>query len=195
MLLSLASYLYQIVFEKANNTNSWLSSMVSMHALCNNVMAINFRTGKWPDLYICMVLVLCLLQYLTSCSEDHQDQRSHHSQGSKCPTPYPPHPLQSRNLARTWEIWPRKVVIFPPSCLSSSLILPPSFSLFLRFTPEEKAKRPALCHIPFGWGPRNCIGMRFALMEAKMALIEILQKYKFVRTPETEVSSLVIHFE
>ena len=70
-----------------------------------------------------------------------------------------------------------------------------SLHLFLRFTPEEKAKRPALCHIPFGWGPRNCIGMRFALMEVKMALIEILQKYKFVRTPETEVSSLVIHFE
>jgi len=56
-----------------------------------------------------------------------------------------------------------------------------------RFTAEEKAKRPQLAHMPFGWGPRNCIGMRFALLEAKIALIGILQKYSFVRGPETEV--------
>ena len=56
-----------------------------------------------------------------------------------------------------------------------------------RFTPEERAKRPQMCHMPFGWGPRNCIGMRFALMEAKMALIDILRKYKFVQAPDTEV--------
>ena len=30
--------------------------------------------------------------------------------------------------------------------------------------------------------------MRFALMEAKMALIEIMKKYTFLRAPETEVS-------
>ena len=56
-----------------------------------------------------------------------------------------------------------------------------------RFTEEEKAKRPSLAHMPFGWGPRNCIGMRFALMETRLALITILSKYKFVRAPETEV--------
>ena len=56
-----------------------------------------------------------------------------------------------------------------------------------RFTPEEKAKRHPLAHMPFGWGPRNCIGMRFALLETKFALISVLRKYKFVRAPETEV--------
>ena len=61
-----------------------------------------------------------------------------------------------------------------------------SFSI-IRFSPEEKAKRHSLAHIPFGWGPRNCIGMRFALLEVKLTLISVLRKYKFVRAPETEV--------
>jgi len=36
--------------------------------------------------------------------------------------------------------------------------------------------------------------MRFALTEAKMALIEIMKKYMFVRAPETEVRSPVADF-
>ena len=47
-----------------------------------------------------------------------------------------------------------------------------------RFTAEEKAKRHPCAYFPFGLGPRNCVGMRFALMEAKMALIEIVRKFR-----------------
>ena len=56
-----------------------------------------------------------------------------------------------------------------------------------RFKAEERAKQPQLAHMPFGFGPRNCIGMRFALLEAKMALIELLKRLSFVRAPDTEV--------
>ena len=59
--------------------------------------------------------------------------------------------------------------------------------LCLRFTPEEKAKRPQYCHLPFSFGPRNCVGMRLALLEVKIALIEILRKFSFAQAPETEV--------
>ena len=41
--------------------------------------------------------------------------------------------------------------------------------------------------MPFGHGPRNCIGMRFALIEAKIALAKLLVKFRFEKAAETEV--------
>ena len=64
-------------------------------------------------------------------------------------------------------------------------------SLILRFAPEEKAKRHPCAFFPFGYGPRNCIGMRFALLEAKMALIEIVSKFRIVLAPETKVVVII----
>lgn len=56
-----------------------------------------------------------------------------------------------------------------------------------RFTAEEKAARHPFVYLPFGAGPRNCIGMRLALLETKVALVRLLHRFTFHMTPDTQV--------
>lgn len=42
-------------------------------------------------------------------------------------------------------------------------------------------------YLPFGAGPRNCLGTRFALVMVKLALVEVLQNFVFSLSEETEV--------
>ncbi|KAL7015223.1 hypothetical protein ACKWTF_016353 [Chironomus riparius] len=48
-----------------------------------------------------------------------------------------------------------------------------------RFAPEEIAKRHNFSFLPFGEGPRVCIGERFAIVEIKLALAKVLTNYEF----------------
>ena len=57
-----------------------------------------------------------------------------------------------------------------------------------RFSPEEKARRDPYDHIPFGYGPRNCIVMRLAVMEIIMSAALVLKHFTFVRCEKTKVS-------
>merc|ERR1712203_624068 len=48
------------------------------------------------------------------------------------------------------------------------------------FSKEEKATRSPYAFQAFGQGPRNCIGMRFALLEAKVALLAVCRRFTFL---------------
>ncbi|KFM82975.1 hypothetical protein X975_00801, partial [Stegodyphus mimosarum] len=62
-----------------------------------------------------------------------------------------------------------------------------------RFNPERwvkddsgKLSHPQYAYLPFGAGPRNCLGMRFALMEIKVCIANILRHYRFRKAKTTK---------
>ncbi|CAM4460888.1 unnamed protein product [Leuciscus chuanchicus] len=56
-----------------------------------------------------------------------------------------------------------------------------------RFTKGNKETIDPYMYMPFGLGPRNCIGMRFAQVTMKLAIVEILQRFDVSVCAETKV--------
>lgn len=56
----------------------------------------------------------------------------------------------------------------------------------LRFYGANKSRIQSAGYQAFGAGPRNCLGMRFALMEAKLVVAKLLSQYKVIPGPRTE---------
>jgi len=47
-----------------------------------------------------------------------------------------------------------------------------------RFSPENSAGRPRCAYLPFGSGPRTCVGLNFAMTEILVVLAMILQRFR-----------------
>jgi cytochrome P450 len=56
-----------------------------------------------------------------------------------------------------------------------------------RFAPAEEAKLPKLAYAPFGTGPRTCIGKSFAMIEARLILATMAQRFRFTLVPGQRV--------
>lgn len=56
-----------------------------------------------------------------------------------------------------------------------------------RFLPERGKERHRFAYVPFGGGPRQCIGNNFALMEGVLTLAMISQKYEINLCPGTDI--------
>ncbi|VVC43814.1 Hypothetical protein CINCED_3A007845 [Cinara cedri] len=56
-----------------------------------------------------------------------------------------------------------------------------------RFSAEEKASRHHYVYLPFGTGPRNCIGLRFALMSTKRGMVHLLKNFSIELSNRTTV--------
>ncbi|XP_014402814.1 PREDICTED: cytochrome P450 3A12 [Myotis brandtii] len=82
-----------------------------------------------------------------------------------------------------------------------TVVMVPSFILHRdsRYWPDPEEFRPErfskknqdsinpYTYMPFGSGPRNCIGMRFAIMNMKLAIVRVLQNFSFKPCKETQI--------
>jgi cytochrome P450 len=99
---------------------------------------------------------------------------------------YPPVYLLSRRARETvtvagYELPRGRLVFASPYSVHRRTDVYPDPERFdpERFTPEAEAARPRCSYIPFGAGPRVCIGNHFALMEGPIVLAALARRLRF----------------
>lgn len=99
---------------------------------------------------------------------------------------FPPAPAIGREAAREVVIGGHRIpagttVIISPYALHRRTDTFPDPERFDpdRWTPENEARLPRHAYLPFGGGPRICIGNHFALMEGHIVLATLAQRVNF----------------
>ncbi|XP_011305245.1 uncharacterized protein [Fopius arisanus] len=109
---------------------------------------------------------------------------------------YPPLPVLDRVAAQDYQVPNSKLILrkgtpvyisvfglhFDPQYFPNPQKYDPE-----RFSPEKKKKIPSGVYLPFGDGPHACIGLRIGLLQVKLGLIELIQKFEFSPCEKTLV--------
>ncbi|APA98697.1 cytochrome P450 [Nocardia seriolae] len=115
---------------------------------------------------------------------------------------YPPAPYISRRTSRDTDICGYRIPAGADLAVSPWVIhhredlWPDPFQFDPeRFTPEREAQRHKFAWLPFGQGPRGCIGYRFAMLEAVLTLAILVRDFEFTCDPgDVRVTTdLVLH--
>jgi cytochrome P450 len=87
------------------------------------------------------------------------------------------------------EVRPRSLVVIAPYVLHRHERLWDRPDVFdpSRFLGEAKAKIARFAYLPFGAGPRTCIGSSFALQEATIVLATLVQRFDMQLRPDANV--------
>jgi cytochrome P450 len=87
------------------------------------------------------------------------------------------------------DVKPRSLIVIAPYVLHrhESLWDRPDVFDPSRFLGEAKAKIARFTYLPFGAGPRTCIGSSFALQEATIVLATLVQRFDMELLPDAEV--------
>jgi cytochrome P450 len=110
---------------------------------------------------------------------------------------YPPVPILSRDTVGPDRVGPHAIgartsVMISPWLLHRhrELWTEPDYFDPERFAPGRKEKIHRFAYLPFGAGPRICIGMGFAMQEAMIILSGIVQHWRLALEPGHPVESL-----
>lgn len=111
---------------------------------------------------------------------------------------YPPVGLLARNVLRRDQLYdrdvrPQETVFLNIYALHRHRQLWNNPDLFDpgHFTPERKADRDRYQYLPFGAGPRVCVGANFAMMQAQIILSTLLARFRF--SPAGPAPAPVMH--
>lgn len=109
---------------------------------------------------------------------------------------YPPAYVFSRRAAAEDRLGPYRIpagahIVISPYALHRRPDYWPQPDEFWpeRFAPGARADRPKLAYLPFGGGPRICIGNSFSLMEHAIVLATVVRRWRLESIPGREVST------